>query len=268
MKLRTLSALSMGLLISQLSLNATAATTANTAPAAKPAAPTAATATANPTNQTATTATNAATPPVNLDEANYAIGVDIGETFKAQGITINADQIAQGIKDAITGAKYKYSRQDMANTLQAFQKQITAQQQAAFAAQSNKNAADGAAFLAANKTKPGVVTTASGLEYKVIAAGQGPHPGDNDIVTVDYTGTFINGKVFDSSYTRGKPVTFPVSQVIPGWTEVIKLMQPGAIYEVYIPSNLAYGDKGLNNVIGPKQTLVFKIHLISTKSAN
>jgi FKBP-type peptidyl-prolyl cis-trans isomerase FklB len=125
-----------------------------------------------------------------------------------------------------------------------------------------KNQMSGDAYLAANKDKPGVTTLPSGLQYKVLTAGNGRTPTDNDIVTVDYAGTFIDGKEFDSSYKRGTPATFPVTGVIPGWTEALKLMKEGSIWEVYVPSSLAYGEEGAPGAIGPNQTLVFKIHLI------
>jgi FKBP-type peptidyl-prolyl cis-trans isomerase FklB len=176
--------------------------------------------------------------------------------------------LAKGLSDALSGAKLSMSKQEISDTLIAFQKQMIAKQQATFNALSTKNLQEGTAYMAANKTKPDVVTTASGLQYKILTPGDGPTPGDNDVVTVDYTGSFINGKVFDSSIQRGKPVTFPVSEVIPGWTEALKLMKQGATYEIVVPPNLAYGARGLGNVIGPNQTLLFKIHLISVKPAS
>lgn len=123
----------------------------------------------------------------------------------------------------------------------------------------------GDAFLAANKAKPGVVTTSSGLQYKVLTPGNGQKPTATDVVTVDYAGTLINGKEFDSSYKRGEPATFPVNGVIPGWTEALQLMNKGSTWELYIPASLAYGDQGAPPVIGPNETLVFKVHLIDVK---
>lgn len=124
-------------------------------------------------------------------------------------------------------------------------------------------AAAGKAFLEQNKKKPGVVTLPDGLQYKVIEEGTGPKPTLNDTVTVDYAGTLINGKEFDSSYKRGQPATFPVGGVIPGWVEALQLMKTGATWELYIPANLAYGDRGAPPVIGPNETLIFKVNLIS-----
>lgn len=126
-----------------------------------------------------------------------------------------------------------------------------------------KNKALGEAFLASNKKKAGVVTLADGLQYKVITSGTGEKPTDTDLVTVDYAGTLIDGTEFDSSYKRGEPATFPVAGVIPGWTEALKLMKVGSTWELYIPAQLAYGTEGAPPVIGPNETLIFKVKLIS-----
>lgn len=123
----------------------------------------------------------------------------------------------------------------------------------------------GEAFLQANKTKKGVVTLPSGLQYEVITQGTGKKPGKNDVVTVDYEGKLINGQIFDSSYKRGQPASFPVSGVIPGWTEALQLMNTGSTWMLYIPATLAYGEAGAGGLIGPNETLVFKVHLISIK---
>ncbi len=130
-----------------------------------------------------------------------------------------------------------------------------------------KNLAAGDAFLEKNKTKPGVVTLADGLQYKVITKGTGPKPTSNDVVTVHYAGTLINGKEFDSSYKRGEPISFPVTGVIPGWVEALQLMPVGSTWELYIPANLAYGEQGAPPAIGPNETLIFKVNLISVKPA-
>lgn len=291
MKRLIMMAVGAGLLYTPFAFAQTTDTTNQTAPAAQQSAPAAAAnanapaasvapaasapaanAAAAPASTTATTASAPAAPaqalpPVDKGKVSYSIGVDLGENFKTQGIEVDPDMLVKGMKDAIAGNKLMLTKEEMANTLVAFQKQLVAKQQANFANQSSKNEQEGTAYAAANKAKPGVVTTASGLQYKVIDAGTGSSPKDSDVVTVDYSGTFINGKVFDSSYKRGKPVTFPVSEVIPGWVEAIKLMKPGATYEVVVPPALGYGDRGLGNVIGPKQTLLFKIHLISVKPA-
>lgn len=126
-----------------------------------------------------------------------------------------------------------------------------------------KTQSPGEAFLAANKSKPGVVTLADGLQYKVIKEGTGPKPTASDTVTVNYSGTLVNGTEFDSSYKRGQPASFPVNGVIPGWTEALQLMKVGSTWELYIPASLAYGDNGVPPVIGPNETLIFKVELLS-----
>lgn len=132
---------------------------------------------------------------------------------------------------------------------------------------SEKNLQAGEAFLSANKTKPGVVTLPDGLQYKIITEGQGPKPTANDLVTVNYAGTLIDGSEFDSSYKRGEPATFPVNGVIAGWTEALQLMKAGSTWELYIPASLAYGAMGMPPAIGPNQTLIFKVNLIEVKKS-
>lgn len=129
----------------------------------------------------------------------------------------------------------------------------------------DKNQADGQKFLAENKTKPGVVTLPDGLQYKIIDAGTGPKPSSTSTVTVDYEGSLIDGTVFDSSYKRGQPISFPVNGVIKGWQEALPLMNTGATWMLYIPAELAYGAAGAGDVIGPNSTLIFKVHLISVQ---
>lgn len=129
----------------------------------------------------------------------------------------------------------------------------------------DKNKTAGEAFLQANKSKPGVVTLPDGLQYKILTEGKGTQPTDQDTVTVNYAGTLIDGTEFDSSYKRGQPMTFKVNQVIPGWVEALKLMKPGSTWELYIPSDLAYGERGAAPIIGPNQVLIFKVNLIDVK---
>ncbi len=132
-------------------------------------------------------------------------------------------------------------------------------------ANSSDPAAAGTTFLASNKSNPGVMTTASGLEYKVLEGGSGSKPGPHDVVSVDYEGRLLSGQVFDSSYQRGNPANFAVDAVIPGWTEALQLMPVGSTWEIYIPSNLAYGASGVPGTIGPNELLIFKVHLISVQ---
>lgn len=219
----------------------------------------------------ATVAPAASVPPINAgtlatarDKVSYAIGIDMGTNLKNQNIDVNADVLARGIKDATSNGQLLLSQQEIGETLANLQKQIMAKREADMKGQADRNKRAGDAFLQANKTKPGVVTLPSGLQYKVITPGNGRQPTDKDNVTVNYSGTLINGQEFDSSYRRGKPVSFPVGEVIPGWSEALRLMKTGSTWEIYVPPNLGYGERGLTGgPIGPNQTLVFKINLVS-----
>jgi FKBP-type peptidyl-prolyl cis-trans isomerase FklB len=212
----------------------------------------------------ASTAPATSTAPTSLqDQISYTIGVDMGKNLKTQNININPDMLAQGIKDGMAGGQMLMTQQQMDAALKQFQQQMVSKQQQQMQQMSAQNSKDGAAFLAKNKSQAGVVTLPNGLQYKVILAGNGNSPTANDTVTVDYEGSFINGQVFSSTYQQGQPVTFQISQVIPGWQQALKMMKPGAEWMVYIPSNLAYGEQGVGDTIGPNETLVFKIHLLT-----
>ena len=194
------------------------------------------------------------------DKISYIIGMDIGTNLKKQSIDIDSNILAKGVKDALAGTKPLLTEQEIQETMVAFQKEMVAKQ----AEIGKKNKAEGEAFLAENKKKEGVKTLPSGLQYKVIKAGTGKKPKSTDTVTAHYRGTLINGTEFDSSYKRGQPATFPVSgNMIPGWTEALQLMEEGAKWQLFIPSNLAYGERGMGGVIGPNATLIFEIELIS-----
>lgn len=194
---------------------------------------------------------------------SYAIGTDLGTNFKAQNINVNPDAFLAGMNDAISGKSPQLSKEEMKQTLQNFQKKMLMKRLAQYKESAEKNKKAGDAFLSANKGKPGVVTLPSGLQYKVLAKGNGASPTKDDAVTVEYTGRLLNGKVFDSSDKAGKPATFKVTQVIPGWTEALQLMKVGSQWEIYVPSKLAYGARGIGGPIGPNETLVFKIKLLS-----
>jgi FKBP-type peptidyl-prolyl cis-trans isomerase FklB len=155
------------------------------------------------------------------------------------------------------------TEEEIRQTMMAFQKEMMAKQEEQMKKAGEKNKKEGEAFLAENKKKEGVITLPSGLQYKVIKAGQGKKPQASDKVTVHYRGTLINGTEFDSSIRRGQPATFPVSGIIPGWSEALQLMQEGAQWQLFIPPNLAYGERGAGNVIGPNSTLIFEVELIS-----
>ena len=193
------------------------------------------------------------------DKVSYIIGLDIGNNLKKQSIDVDPNILVKGVKDALSGAKPLLTEQEIQETMVAFQKEMAAKQEQV----AKRNKAEGEAFLAENKKKEGVKTLPSGLQYKVIKAGTGKKPKSNDTVTVHYRGTLINGTEFDSSYKRGQPVSFPVSEVIPGWTEALQLMEEGAKWQLFIPSNIAYGERGAGGVIGPNATLIFEVELVS-----
>jgi len=199
------------------------------------------------------------------DKASYSIGYDIGETFKKQKIELNVDALVAGLKEAVAGKESTMSKEDREKTLQAFQKEMMEKQIAASKEAATKNQAEGEKFLAENKTKDGVKTTASGLQYKVLKEGSGPSPKETDTVVTNYRGTLIDGTEFDSSYKRNEPASFPVNRVIKGWTEALQLMKPGAKYQLFIPSSLAYGERGAGQLIGPNATLIFEVELLSIK---
>ncbi len=200
------------------------------------------------------------------DKVSYAIGVDIGNTFKRQSIDVDPELLAKGIKDAFSGGKKLMTEDEMKETMTGFQKDMMAKQAARMKELGEKNKKEGEAFLAENKQKEGVVTLPDGLEYKVLKAGSGKKPKPTDTVTVHYKGTLINGTEFDSSYRRGSPATFPVTGVIPGWTEALQLMSEGAKWQIFIPSQLAYGERGAaGGMIGPNATLIFEVELISVQ---
>jgi len=217
-------------------------------------------------NQAAAQATSQAaamSPTTQQEKLSYTIGVDLGKNLKSQDLSINADMLAQGVKDALAGGKLQLTDQQMRTALETFQKQMVAKQKQEFQQVSEDNLKAGKEFLANNKKQKGVVTLPNGLQYKVIKAGNGAPPAADDTVTVDYEGKLVNGQVFDSTYKRGKPASFQVSQVIPGWQQALKMMKPGAEWMLYIPSDLAYGERGVGGPIGPNETLIFKVHLIS-----
>src|SRR5579863_10304060 len=197
-------------------------------------------------------------------KASYAIGVNIGKGLHRDGVDVDPAVIQRGIKDAIAGGKLALTDDEMKAALTALSADLKKKADAETAAAGEANKKEGDAFLATNKTKEGVQTLPDGLQYKILTPGNGPKPTASDTVVCNYKGTLINGTEFDSSYKRGQPVTFPVGQVIKGWTEVLQLMPAGSKWEVYIPSDLAYGPQGPGRgPIGPNQTLIFEIELVS-----
>jgi len=195
------------------------------------------------------------------DKASYGLGLNFGFKFKLQNVDLNSDAFATGFKDAMTGKKPLLTEQEVRETMMAFEKDMEQKQ----AATAQKNAAEADKFFAENKTKEGVKTTASGLQYKVMKEGTGGQPKSSDTVTVNYRGTLIDGTEFDSSYKRGQPATFAVGGVIKGWTEALQLMKVGSKYQLFIPANLAYGEQGRPG-IPPNSTLIFEVELMDVKS--
>jgi FKBP-type peptidyl-prolyl cis-trans isomerase FklB len=187
---------------------------------------------------------------------SYAVGIDIGRNLKKQPVDLDAPSVLRGIKDALAGTKSLLTDAEIDTALKQFQ-----DEEAKRVAEANMK--EGEAFLADNKTKDGVVTLPSGLQYKIVSAGTGAKPALSDTVVCNYKGTFINGTEFDSSYKRGKPASFPVAGVIKGWTEALQLMPVGSKWQLFVPSELAYGSRGAGGAIGPNQTLVFEVELIS-----
>jgi FKBP-type peptidyl-prolyl cis-trans isomerase FklB len=202
------------------------------------------------------------------DKVSYSMGLDIGRMLKMQNVDVDLELVTRGFKDAYTGNQSLLTDEEMQEVLTNFKKEFIAKQQELAKQQGEKNKKEGEIFLETNKKKEGVQTLPSGLQYKVLKAGAGKKPTATDTVTVHYRGTLIDGKEFDSSYRRGKPATFPVNGVIPGWTEALPLMEEGAKWELFIPSNLAYGERSAGGDIGPNATLIFEVELISIEQKN
>ena len=199
------------------------------------------------------------------DKAGYAIGRNIGEQISKKADMINTNALLVGLQDALANKDSKLSNEEMQKTMQEFgaKAQARAMEEMKKAAMSNK--LKGETFLADNAKKDGIVTLPSGLQYKIIKKGTGKTPKATDTVETNYKGTLIDGRVFDSSYERGQSVTFPVNGVIKGWTEALQLMKEGAKWELYIPSDLAYGEQGAGPLITPNSTLIFELELIKIK---
>ena len=197
------------------------------------------------------------------DKFSYAVGLNIGMNFKRQNIDVNTDNVIAGLKDGMAG-KPQMTTDQIRETMMAFEKDMQQKQAEA----GKKNEADSEKFLADNKKKDGVKTTASGLQYKVIKEGSGAQPKSTDTVTVNYRGTLVDGTEFDSSYKRGQPATFPVGGVIKGWTEALQLMKAGSKYQLFIPPNLAYGEHSPTPQIPPNAALIFEVELMNVQSGS
>jgi FKBP-type peptidyl-prolyl cis-trans isomerase len=194
-------------------------------------------------------------------KVSYSFGLVLGKRMTNDMPDLDIDVFVQGLKDAFGGQAQLITDDQVAKILSDFQRDLQQKQFEEVQKVSSENKTVGAEFLSANKEKEGIVTLESGLQYKVLTEGKGPQPGPTDVVKVHYTGSLINGEVFDSSIERGQPVTFPVNGVISGWTEALQLMPTGSKWQLFIPSELAYGTNG-NRSIGPNETLLFDVELI------
>jgi FKBP-type peptidyl-prolyl cis-trans isomerase len=201
------------------------------------------------------------------DKINYGIGVGVARNFKNQGLNVDLELVIRGMRDTLSGTTLLMTEEDLAKIMYAFQQEMQQKQLEAkkFAAENNKK--EGDAFLTDNAKKEGVTVLSSGLQYKILKAGDGKIPTNGETVECHYRGTFIDGKEFDNSYKMGKPVTFKVqSGLTPaGWSEVLKLMPIGSKWQVFLPPQLAYGEKGAGSQIGPNVTLIFELELLSIK---
>lgn len=213
------------------------------------------------------TAAKRTPPPLALktdkDKVSYAIGMNVGRNMHLQKVDVDSTILLRGLNDELNGRKTLMTDQEMQATLVQLQQDLRKKADEMKQAASETNKKEGDAYLAANKTKPGVVVLPSGLQYKIISQGTGPKPTVTDSVVCNYRGTLISGKEFDSSYQNGHPATFPVSKVIKGWTEALQLMPVGSKWQLFIPPDLAYGDHGAGADIGPNATLIFEVELIS-----
>lgn len=197
---------------------------------------------------------------------SYAIGMMLGHNWQQQGLEVDPDLAARAIKDVQSGGTTLLSQPEMQETLTAFQQTFKIKQQKIAAEKAAKSKAEGEAFLATNKTNAGVIVLPDGLQYTVLAEGSGASPAANDVVSVNYRGTLVDGTEFDSSYKRGQPAQFPVNGVIKGWTEALQLMKPGSKWKLFIPADLAYGESGQRG-IPPDSVLIFEVELLSVQPA-
>jgi FKBP-type peptidyl-prolyl cis-trans isomerase FklB len=204
-------------------------------------------------------------PKTEKEKLSYSMGVDFGTYLKRQAVDVDPEFIVRGVKDVFSGKSFLMSDEEMNAVKNAFSQQMMLKQAEEVKKLAEKNKKDGEAFLEANKAKEGVKTLPSGLQYKMITEGTGKSPKATDTVTVNYRGTFVDGTEFDNSYKRGQPATFQVNGVITGWTEALQLLKEGAKCQLFIPSHLAYGEKGAGGIIGPNATLIFEVELLSVK---
>jgi FKBP-type peptidyl-prolyl cis-trans isomerase FklB len=197
---------------------------------------------------------------------SYALGMNLGTSLRKQSVAVDPVILARGLRDALAGGKTALTEDQARATLMEVQTEMRKKQQEQMQQAGAASKKEGEAFLAANKSKDGVVALPSGLQYKILTPGTGPKPTATDSVVCNYRGTLINGTEFDSSYKRGQPATFPVTGVIKGWTEALQLMPVGSKWQLFIPSDLAYGERSPAPEIGPDSTLIFEVELLSIQN--
>jgi FKBP-type peptidyl-prolyl cis-trans isomerase len=270
----TIELVAAGMMMLGMALAQQTPAASTTQPAAGQAAPASGQSTTAPKPKTATTAKKAPATPAKgattltlktqKEKASYALGMNIGSTLKRQGVTAQVDPaiVARGLRDSMGTGKTLLTEEEEKAVLMQLQTEVRQQQQAKAHDEGLTNRKEGDTFLAANKAKEGVVTLPSGLQYKILKEGNGPKPTATDTVTCNYRGTLISGKEFDSSYKRGEPTAFPVSGVIKGWTEALQLMPVGSKWQLFVPADLAYGDRSPSPDIGPGDTLIFEVELL------
>ncbi|WP_324670772.1 FKBP-type peptidyl-prolyl cis-trans isomerase [Hymenobacter sp. GOD-10R] len=200
------------------------------------------------------------------EQISYIIGRDLARNFSQQGLDLDIDVLAASLKEALAGQPSRLTQEQMETAMRKLQEQFEENEPQQDDNVSSNSKAEGEAFLAENKNKPGVTTLPSGLQYEVLTEGTGKKPTPRSSVTTHYHGTLIDGKVFDSSYQRGQPATFGVNQVIAGWTEALQLMPEGSKWRLYIPSDLAYGKRGAGRDIGPDSALIFDVELLKVNN--
>ncbi len=198
------------------------------------------------------------------EKHSYSVGATWGNSLKRQDVDVDLDVLIKGLRESFTG-QCALSDEEVRTNMMALNKEIRSKQDEKRKQQGEKNKREGEKFLAENKTKEGVITLPSGLQYKVLSEGSGESPKAGEIATVNYRGTLIDGTEFDSSYKRGQPSTFSVTGVIKGWTEALELMKPGGKWQLFVPPELAYGERGSGQNIGPNATLIFEVELVSFK---
>jgi FKBP-type peptidyl-prolyl cis-trans isomerase FklB len=261
----------VNLLVASVLLGSAGAQQTSSTPSATPAKPRQSTTAAAAARRKAAAAAASKAKPLVLttdeDKASYAIGLSVGKGLHRDQIDVEPEFILQGLKDALADGKILLTDDQIKTVMTNLQTQVRAKQEAKREALIESNKKDGVAFLAANATKPGIMTLPSGLQYKIVTAGTGPKPTATDSVVCNYRGTLLDGTEFDSSYKRGQPATFPVSGVIKGWTEALQLMPTGSKWQLFIPADLAYGERG-QGPIGPNAALIFDVELLSIQDKN